>query len=135
MTKNIEYTSDKIKKYRLQRNLTQKQLAEMCNMYESQIRKYETGKANPKIQTLSKIASALELPVDMLRSDSELSLDKLTKDIQKLFTNGSLEVVGEMVEDKNELYLIENYRKLNETGKEEAQKRVSELTEIKKYTE
>lgn len=135
MTKNIEYTSDKIKKYRLQRNLTQKQLAEMCNMYESQIRKYETGKANPKIQTLSKIASALELPVDMLRSDSELSLDKLTKDIQKLFTNVSLEVVGEMVGDKNELYLIENYRKLNETGKEEAQKRVSELTEIKKYTE
>lgn len=31
----------KIKEFRLKRNLTQKELAAKCGMYESQIRKYE----------------------------------------------------------------------------------------------
>lgn len=103
-------------------------------MYESQIRKYETGKANPKIQTLGKIASALELPVDMLRSDSELRLEKLTADIHNLYTEGSIKIIGELVSNENELLLLNDYRLLNEDGRAEAHKRMSELTEIRKYT-
>ena len=37
-------TGEKIKKTRIQKEFTQKQLAEKCGMYESQIRKYESGK-------------------------------------------------------------------------------------------
>ena len=51
-------TGEKIKKTRIQKEFTQKQLAEKCGMYESQIRKYESGKINPKIETLQKIATA-----------------------------------------------------------------------------
>lgn len=134
MTDKFDSTGEKIKKYRLKRNLTQKQLAEKCGMYESQIRKYETGKANPKIQTLGKIASALELPVDMLRSDSELRLEKLTADIHNLYTQGSIKIIGELVSNENELLLLNDYRLLNEDGRAEAHKRMSELTEIRKYT-
>ena len=59
-------TGSKIKEIRLQKQLTQKQLGDKCGMYESQIRKYETGKANPKIETLQKIADALGVPVTEL---------------------------------------------------------------------
>lgn len=53
-------TGSRIKKIRKQKGLTQKQLGEKCGMYESQIRKYENGNANPKIETLQKIADALD---------------------------------------------------------------------------
>lgn len=52
-------TGFKIKEIRKRKGLTQKQLGEKCGMYESQIRKYENGKANPKMETLQKIADAL----------------------------------------------------------------------------
>lgn len=50
-------------------------------MYESQIRKYESGSINPKIETLQKIANALDVSVIDLRSDYEMDLEKLREDI------------------------------------------------------
>lgn len=47
---------ENIKKFRKERKMTQKQLGEKCSMYESQIRKYELGTANPKIDTIREIA-------------------------------------------------------------------------------
>lgn len=37
------------------KKMTQRQLGEKCGMYESQIRKYELGAANPKIDTIKKL--------------------------------------------------------------------------------
>lgn len=48
-----------LKKARLDAGLTQKQLAEKCEMADSAIRKYESGRIVPKIKTITKIASAL----------------------------------------------------------------------------
>ena len=59
-------TGTRIKELRKQKGLTQKQLGELCGMYESQIRKYENGNANPKIETLQKIAFALGVPITEL---------------------------------------------------------------------
>ncbi len=54
---------ENIKRIRKEKGYTQKQLAEKCEMYESQIRKYELNKANPKVDTLKKIAKALDCEV------------------------------------------------------------------------
>lgn len=54
---------ENIKRIRTEKGYTQKQLAEKCEMYESQIRKYELNKANPKVDTLKKIARALNCEV------------------------------------------------------------------------
>ena len=59
-------TGTRIKELRKQKGLTQKQLGELCGMYESQIRKYENGNANPKIETLQKIAFVLGVPITEL---------------------------------------------------------------------
>lgn len=60
-------TGENIKRIRMEKGYTQKQLAEKCEMYESQIRKYELNKANPKIETLEKIANALDCKVSDIR--------------------------------------------------------------------
>ena len=60
------FTGDRIKKYRIEKKITQKKLGELCGIDDSNIRKYEAGNQNPKIETLQKIADALEIPVSYL---------------------------------------------------------------------
>lgn len=50
-----------IRRFRTEKKLTQKKLGELSNINEVQIRQYELGKANPKIETIEKIANALEI--------------------------------------------------------------------------
>ena len=57
-----------IKRIRIARRLTQKQLGELCGINEAQLRRYELGGKNskPKIETLQKIANALNISVDQV---------------------------------------------------------------------
>lgn len=119
-------TGEKIKQTRIQQGLTQKQLAEKCNMYESQIRKYEAGKVNPKIETLQKIANALHVPVDSLRSDFSLRFDSIMDLMHQAFA-----AMDRSMEAENKL--LTNYRSLNEQGKEKAIEQVEMLTKIPEY--
>ncbi len=56
---------ENIKKIRKEKGLTQKKLGELCEpcISESTIRKYELGILNPKIETIDKIAAALDVPI------------------------------------------------------------------------
>lgn len=119
-------TGEKIKKNRTQKGFTQKQLAQKCSMYESQIRKYETGKIHPKIETLQKIANALQVSVNSLRSDSELEMDFLTKYMCKSF-DATIESLN--IEHK----LISDYRSLNAQGRQKAIEQIELLTKIPEY--
>lgn len=58
-----------IKELRINKGLTQKQLGDLCGMADSAIRRYESGRANPKIETIKKIADALGVSIDILLSD------------------------------------------------------------------
>lgn len=51
----------KYQTYSKEKKLTQKELGKLSGINEVQIRQYEIGKANPKIETLAKIAGALEV--------------------------------------------------------------------------
>jgi len=59
-------TNEKIKKYRLERGLTQKKLGELCGIAETTVRQYELGLRNPKLETRKKIAAALDIPISEL---------------------------------------------------------------------
>lgn len=54
-------TGKKIKKIRLRRGFTQKQLAEKCDLSEPAIRNYELGNRTPSFKQLEKIAEALNV--------------------------------------------------------------------------
>ena len=122
------YTGDMIRKYRTEKGLTQKKLGELCGIADSNIRKYESGNQNPKIETLQKIADALDIPVNRLLAGKIISRDELK---EKLSEYGLTHLVPDTEEERT---VLENCKKLNETGKKEAAKRVEELTQLEKYT-
>lgn len=90
---------DEIKRLRKLRGLTQKQLGEMCGMADSAIRKYESGKIKPKIESLRKIAAALQVDVYSL-ADFDTASEMLEEHI-----NGGQEKkeVPPVQEDKREV--------------------------------
>lgn len=60
---------ERIRQFRTNQKMTQKQLGERAGIAEPTIRKYESGKLNPKIETLQKIAEALNITVYELNPD------------------------------------------------------------------
>ena len=51
---------EKLIKARLEANLTQKELAQKCGMKQSNISRLESGKSNPTIRFLEKLANSLD---------------------------------------------------------------------------
>lgn len=139
-------TGSKIKEIRIQKGLTQKQLGELCGMADSAIRRYENGNANPKIETLQKIADALEVSMDELMG--KVSIGNFTIP-EEVFNNANyrplLDAIGNGLGDidwdkmhnaQNAVYknlILTSFYKLNDKGKEKAIERVEELLEIEKY--
>lgn len=77
-------TGSRIKEIRKQKGLTQKQLGDLCGMADSAIRRYENGKANPKIETLQKIATALKCNLSDLMDADEYKLHNIEIAIKKV---------------------------------------------------
>ena len=74
-------TGELIRKYRLEKGMTQLQLAEKVGIVESSIRLYEIGMRHAKIQRLKEIADALEVPFSsLLEFDSEKYKEKTLAD-------------------------------------------------------
>lgn len=57
---------ERIRELRTQKGMTQKELGEKCNMADSAIRRYESNRGNPTIETLSRISKALNVRLDDL---------------------------------------------------------------------
>lgn len=86
-------SSEKIKNSRLQAGLTQKELAKRLGTSQQNIAQYESGKRIPKIETLQKIANALNVSVNELRSDNEIMLEKLNEDISAAMDSFKQEIM------------------------------------------
>lgn len=107
---------ESIKKARLDKNLTQKELGEkLGGISQQQIGQWETDKANPKKETIEKIATALGVDPFSLYS-FEMASDALEKRI-----------------NLKENMLLDNYRQLNTSGRQKADNYVEDLTKIPEY--
>lgn len=60
----------KIKELRKEKRITQRELGERMKISQQQIAQYENGKLKPKIETVKKIADALNVSIDELMPDS-----------------------------------------------------------------
>lgn len=56
---------ENIKKYRIQRSMTQKELGEKLGITQQMIGQYESGARNPKLATIRKIADALGVTMNV----------------------------------------------------------------------
>jgi len=59
-----------IKHYRILKDLTQEQLAEMLNLSYQQVQKYEYNKTTPPLDKLTQISKVLEIPVELFFKES-----------------------------------------------------------------
>lgn len=140
---------ENLKRIRTEKNMTQKQLGSLCGIAESTIRRYENGGLNPKLETVKKIADALEVPYpelmeikgafcfdfskgfegepDVLYVSKEDIIDYKTK--KRVFSE---EWIKQYEKLKN-YRLLQEFLKLNETGQEKAQEHIEMLTKIKEY--
>lgn len=134
---------ERIKKIRLEKGMTQKEVAEKCGINDANIRKYESGRQNPKLDTIEKIATALEVsPSELL--DWNREIDDLDKEVLKIYPNFNPKYgyISDMVngEYPNDVKYnnirkdtITKYDSLNNLGQEEANNYITYLSEHEKY--
>jgi len=139
---------------RLERKMTQKQLAEKAGMADSAIRKYESGRITPKFETLNRIAAALEIPWTMLYPNNEKAaeayistyndfikehpggFEKISPDEaaeRGLIEEQAADSLNTMQSQIHSEQILKDFAALNEKGREEAAKRVHELTFLPEY--
>jgi transcriptional regulator with XRE-family HTH domain len=66
---------ENIKKYRKEKKITQKQLADKINISEMSIRRYERGERQPTADIIDLISKALDIPIYSLVDDVHSDLD------------------------------------------------------------
>lgn len=90
----------RIRYFRQIANLTQKELAEQCDLNESTIRNYELGNRYPDFDTLSTISSVLEVSIFALMKAkdpaSPQSALKFLFDMEKYYMMKPVEIDGQM---------------------------------------
>lgn len=118
-------TGERIKDARKKAGLTQKALGKKCQMPDSQIRQYELGMVNPKVETLKRIASALNTSISALMDPAILQLGE---DVMDLFSDSKN---PEITADLTEIDRL--YCQLNDKGQEKAIEQVEMLTKIPEY--
>ena len=92
---------ENIKKLRKNKGLSQKQLAEILNLSEITIRRYEKCSNIPTIKTLDKIAIALDVPLNEL-----LGTNATTNDIEKK--------IGTSLNEGDKKKVVNNFNELVE---------------------
>lgn len=110
---------EKIKKARTDAKMTQKELAEKCGMADSAIRKYESGKVVPKLDTIAKIARAMGLYAGDLVDAGQWGQVQPGEDSETA--------------SAAESQLLSHFRTLNDNGQTVAVERVQELAQIPAY--
>lgn len=126
---------DNIKKLRLEKNMTQKELSKLSGISEVMISQYERGIRVPKNNNLIKIAYVLDKSGSKLLGE-ELPFNLIDPDRDKEYMNEYRPPIREILDIKlslSEHELIGYYRLLNDAGQQEAIKRIEELAEIVKY--
>lgn len=139
-----------IRRLREASGLTQKKLGEKCGLADSAIRRYESGGANPKIETLQKIGEALADYCDdweILESMSQYAKENesirillnsiMNKIIEKVpefketIRNAELTISRRILDAHEEL--IKKYDSLNTQGQQKALDHIDMLTKIPEY--
>lgn len=132
-------TGQRIRIARKSANMTQAELAQKLDIPFQSISQWERDARNPKLETLQRIADALQVPLVFL-------LDGITEDayyagfdLATALEQGEQQYFDALRKEKgytfsnNEVRLIKSFSTLSDEGQAKAVERVEELTEIPKY--
>lgn len=127
---------DRLKDVRKKAGLTQEELANESGISAGTIQRYELGTRNPKKDTVAKIADALKLGYSYTKDGEPFFYDKSHPSWETRTTEDGVEVTSDnpdRIDDINRQLLLDNFEKLNESGKKEASKRIWELSRLSEY--
>lgn len=99
----------KIKEYRIKKGITQAELAKLIDTTMQNVSQYERGIRKPKIETLQKIAAALDVDVYSI-ADWDTASQMLENDINSNVLNPPI--------TSQEMDIIKKYRALDAHGKD-----------------
>ena len=117
---------ERVKKIRLEKGWTQKQLAEKCDMHDSALRRIENGKKTPKVITVEKLSKALEVdPAELMFGD-----DVYIKTAEKFMEAEQFTIKEIGIRQDT----ISKYDSLNALGQKKANEYITDLSEQEKYT-
>ena len=128
-------TGERIRNARKKKGLTQKALGEKCNMPDSQIRQYELGMVNPKIEQLRRIASALGVGLEVFLTNDEQSLFESMANLYLKSDSDMQELESLDEHTSQENCLIVKFRELNEKGRNKVVDYAEDLSKTKEYTD
>lgn len=127
--------SEKLRFYRKEKYLTQKQLAELTGIATITIQQYELGKRTPKINLLQKIANALEVDINLLLEDEKSPLQQvMERDNSPLLDGYVQRKLTENIKFENiDIELVKMFHLLNNKGKEKVVEYTSDLSNNPNY--
>ena len=125
--------SDRLRETRKRSGLTQMQIAEKLGITAQSYSQYETGKRQPKAETLKRIADALGVLPGDLRQDgfypTSQEIAAMKRGAESVTDERRLEI-----EEKRLSNLIDRKKKmLNISGKQRAADYMDDLTKIPEY--
>lgn len=93
---DISYTGNKISELRKKNGLTQKELAELLNVTDKAVSKWERGLNFPELFTLEKIAELFQISVIELLGIEDHSNEQVFSDISNLAQNEKKKIIKEI---------------------------------------
>lgn len=141
-------TGELIKQARMRKKMSQRELAEKLGVSASMIGQYESDLRNPKLDTLQRIANALDVPINALTNGIHTIEIPLADYAVRMPTQ---EEMSSMPQAQQEYYqlrlladvspealvqeLLKAYEPLNKLGHVESVIRLRELGQCAKFTE
>lgn len=126
---------EKIKQERQNANMSQKELGEKLGVSQAMIGQYESGKRKPKVETLTKIANALDVPISKLTFYASMVDEEAPGFVKPTNNLSSSKKSFQTIEtnDDNFLKLANSYHQLNKEGRQKALDQVEMLAKIPEY--
>ncbi|MGG7213494.1 helix-turn-helix domain-containing protein [Clostridium nigeriense] len=135
---------DRIKNRRKELKFTLQEIADRVGVASSTIQRYESGRISQlKLPVLESIAKAINVnPVWLMKEDAPMGtgisdsdfLKNYHLEIEKRTIHTTINLKDFKITPTKENELLDNFNKLNNVGKDEAIKRIKELTFINDYT-
>lgn len=129
--------TNRIKEFRVKAGMTQNELAEKLNVKRSVISKYETGQISPSLETMDKIAKALNISVNDLLPNAVIikkSFNPKRDAIQKKFDNFDYAAKSQRFNELVELMREDEKNGIPyESKKDEANELRSQLNDYLEY--
>lgn len=127
----------RIKTLREDKEMTQKELAQLLNVKQTAVSYWETGKREPDLDTIKAICKIFEVTYNKLLDDNwENYIDEMLED----FNGNPMETSSVPFVDDNSSFdygfkrrIVSYYNMLNDLGKKKVDEYIIDLIDTKKY--